>query len=136
MVGLAGKLFTVTTTGIEAKDEQPNAVALTEKLPPVVTLNVLDIAPVLHTLPDVALEVKVTELPEQKVVGPLAVTVGVAGIGFTTTLTGTEAAEEQPNALDITENVPVVFTFMLWVIAPLLHSLPVASLEISITLSP
>lgn len=128
--------MTVTTTGMEAGEEQPNAVALTEKLPPVVTLNVLVTAPVLQTLPDVALEVKVTELPEQNVVGPLAVTVGVAGIGLTTTLTGTEAVEEHPNALAMTENVPVVFTFMLWIVSPLLQTFPVVALEVSVTLSP
>ncbi len=36
--------------------------------------------------PEVAEEVKFTEPPEQNVVGPLAETVGVAGIGFTVTL--------------------------------------------------
>lgn len=136
MVGLAGKLFTVITTGIEAKDEHPNAVALTVKLPFVVTLKVLVIAPVLQTLPDVALDVKVTEPPEQNVVGPLAVTVGVAGIGLTTILAGIDDAEKHPNAVAMTENVPVVFTLMLWVVSPLLQMFPNVALEVSVTLSP
>ena len=36
-----------------------------------------------HWLPDAALDVSVTELPLQKVVGPPGVIVGVEGIGLT-----------------------------------------------------
>ena len=38
------------------------------------------VAPVLHKLPAVVLLVKVTLPPEQNVVGPLALMVGIAGV--------------------------------------------------------
>jgi hypothetical protein len=41
-------------------------------------------------------EVSVTLPPEQKVVGPPALIVGVDGIGLTVTVVTEEAAEEQP----------------------------------------
>jgi hypothetical protein len=41
-------------------------------------------------------EVKVTEPPEQKVVGPLAEIVGVAGNGFTVTAVATDVDEQEP----------------------------------------
>ena len=43
------------------------------------------VAPVLHTLPDAALLVKVTLPPVQKVVAPDALIIGVAGVVFTVT---------------------------------------------------
>ena len=54
------------------------------------------VAPVLHVFPDVELEVKVTLLPEQNVVGPLAVIVGAAGFEFTVTVVVAEVAEHPP----------------------------------------
>jgi hypothetical protein len=42
-------------------------------------------------------DVRVTEPPAQNVVGPLAVIVGTAGIVFTITLTGADAADVHPN---------------------------------------
>lgn len=44
-------------------------------------------------------DVSVTEPPEQNVVGPLAVMVGTAGIVFTTTFTGADAAEVHPKTV-------------------------------------
>jgi hypothetical protein len=44
------------------------------------------VAPVLHTLPVALLLVSVTLPPEQKVNGPPAPIVGVAGLGFTVTV--------------------------------------------------
>ena len=41
-------------------------------------------------------EVSVTDPPEQKVVTPLAVIVGVVGIGFTVTVVGIEPAVHVP----------------------------------------
>ena len=50
----------------------------------------------LHTLPVALLLVSTTLPPAQKVVGPLAVIVGVAGIGFTTTLVAALVALQPP----------------------------------------
>ncbi|MNE58808.1 hypothetical protein D3C80_1538620 [compost metagenome] len=41
-------------------------------------------------------ELKVTDPPAQKVVGPLAVITGAAGIGFTVMVTAAEAGEIHP----------------------------------------
>ena len=54
-----------------------------------------------HWLPVVLLDVSVTLLPAQKVVGP-PVAVGVAGIGLTVTVVAADAALLQPFAVTMT----------------------------------
>ena len=54
------------------------------------------IPPTYHWLPEAALDVNVTEPPEQKVVTPPAVIVGVGGVGFTIITFPVEGAEAQP----------------------------------------
>lgn len=54
------------------------------------------VAPVDQVLPVAEDEVKVTELPEQKVVGPLAVIVGTGGSGFTVTVVAADTEEHDP----------------------------------------
>jgi hypothetical protein len=49
-----------------------------------------------HLFPDVAEDVSRTLPPEQKDSGPLALTVGVAGTGFTVTAVADEVAEQYP----------------------------------------
>ena len=49
-----------------------------------------------QTFPLAEDEVKVTLPPEQKVVGPPAVIVGVAGVGFTVTTVPAEVVEHVP----------------------------------------
>ncbi len=51
-------------------------------------------------------EVKVTDPPEQKVVAPLAVMVGVVGTGFTVTTVGEELAVHVPLET-VTEYAPL-----------------------------
>ena len=55
-----------------------------------------------QTFPEVLEEFSVTLPPEQKVVGPPGVTVGVAGVGFTVTTTGDETAEVHPEEISNT----------------------------------
>ena len=55
-----------------------------------------------HWLPEAAEEVSVTLPPVQKVVGPLAVTVGVDGMRFTVTEVCADAGEVQPLAVALT----------------------------------
>ncbi len=55
-----------------------------------------------HWLPDALLEVSVTLLPAQNVVGPLGVIVGVAGIGFTVTVVAADGALVQPLVVTVT----------------------------------
>jgi hypothetical protein len=57
------------------------------------------VAPVDHRYVDAKLEVSVTLPPVQKVVAPEAVIVGVAGIGFTVTVVGSDAVLRHPNEL-------------------------------------
>ena len=55
-----------------------------------------------HWLPLALLDVSVTLPPVQNVVGPPALMVGVAGIGFTVTVVGAEAALVQPLVVTVT----------------------------------
>ena len=49
-----------------------------------------------HELPDALEDVNVTDPPEQKVVGPPALIVGVEGTGLTVTVTGLDVALHVP----------------------------------------
>jgi len=54
------------------------------------------VAPFDHAFPVVAEDVKTTVPPEQKVVGPLALMVGVAGNRLTVTTVGVDVAIQLP----------------------------------------
>jgi hypothetical protein len=60
------------------------------------------VSPVDQVFPDAALEVKVTEPPWQKVVGPLEEMVGVVGFEFTVTTVATDVEVQPP---EFTETV-------------------------------
>jgi len=99
IVGVAGKLFTVTVVGVEEADVQPAAfVTCTEYDPVALTVMLEVVAPVDQRYEVPALEVSVTLPPVQKVNGPPAVIVGVAGIVLTVTVVAAESAEVQPAA--------------------------------------
>jgi hypothetical protein len=113
------------------------SVRVTVKVPLVLTVILCVVAPLLHRLPVAELDVSCTLPPWQKVVGPLGVIVGADGNGFTVTCTDADAAEVQLFAsVRVTVKVPLVLTVILCVIAPLLHRLPVAELDVSCTLPP
>ena len=101
MVGVVGFEFTVTTVAADVEVHPPE---LTETVyePDVETTIDWVVAPVDHVFPVVALEVKVTDPPEQNVSEPLAVIVGVVGFGFTVTVVEAEVAE-QPAEPTVTE---------------------------------
>ena len=61
------------------------------------------VSPVDHTLSAADEEVKITESPAQNVVGPFAEIVGVAGTGFTVTVSTMELPEVQPLVITSTE---------------------------------
>jgi hypothetical protein len=71
-------------------------------VPAVVTVMDCVVSPVDQRLPVVDDEVKVTLPPVQKVVGPPAVIVGVAGMGFTVTVVPADGADVQPLAVTVT----------------------------------
>jgi hypothetical protein len=93
--GADGMAVTVTGTLVELA-EQPASVTLTLYVPEVVTRMDVVEAPFDQLLPLAADEVSVTLPPAQNVVGPLALIVGVGGLGFTVTAIGAELAELQP----------------------------------------
>jgi hypothetical protein len=61
------------------------------------------VAPVDHILPETADEVSTTLPPAHNAVVPLAVIVGVEGVGLTVTVCEPEAPEEQPPVTTCTE---------------------------------
>ncbi len=94
------------------------------------------VAPFDQALPVALLEVRITVRPGQKVVGPLALIVGVAGVGLTVTVIAFEGAETQFPSSTTTEKVPDASTVIDCVVAPFDQIFPVALLEVNITLSP
>lgn len=66
------------------------------KDPLVVTVIDCVVAPFDQVFPVAEDEVKVTEPPAQKVVGPLAVMVGTGGSGFAVTVVAAEVDEHDP----------------------------------------
>ena len=93
ITGVAGVGLTTTVTVLEDAETQPFCVAVTAKVPEVVTtMEAVVSPPGIHVLPEGALEIKVTEPPSQKVVGPAFEMLGVAGVGLALTdkLCGTE----------------------------------------------
>jgi hypothetical protein len=54
------------------------------------------VSPVDHVFPEAEEDVSVTLPPVQKLVGPLALIVGVAGVGFTVTAVAAEFEDVQP----------------------------------------
>jgi hypothetical protein len=62
-----------------------------------VTVIACVVAPFDHVFPVAELEVKVTEPPEQKVVGPPAEIAGVVGVGLTVTTVEAEVDEHVPS---------------------------------------
>jgi hypothetical protein len=96
MVGTAGIGFTVTVIAVEGSDVQPPDVFVTVYVPEADTVIDGLAAPVDHIRLPGGEAVSVTLPPAQKVVGPLVVTVGAAGVGFTVTVCAVELPDEQP----------------------------------------
>lgn len=95
IVGVAGVGLTTTFVGAEGPEEQPNNTCSTVYEPAVLTVIDCVVSPVDQTFPSRNEDVNVTEPPEQKVVGPLAVIFGTPGIGFAVTLIVFDCAEVQ-----------------------------------------
>ena len=89
-----------------------------------------------HTLPVVWLEESTTLSPVQNVVGPFAEIVGADGFGLTVTTVGSDVAVQPFRYVYVTVYDPDAFTVIDGVIAELLHSIPVACDEVSVTLPP
>ena len=90
--------FGLTITWMVSASMQPLFVTVTEYVVFVAGVTLIDcvVAPFDQVFPVVEEEVKVTEPPAQKVVGPPAVMVGVAGSGFTVTIVAADVDEQDP----------------------------------------
>ena len=95
IVGVEGNGLTVTMNGAEV-DTHPVAPTETVYDPEVVTESVFKVEAFDQVLPVALLEVNTTLPPAQKVVGPPAVIVGVAGNEFTVITVGKDAFEQLP----------------------------------------
>ena len=110
IVGVAGVGFTVTISLAEAFELQPLLVTVTVKVPEAVTVMDCVVAPFDQRFPVADEEVNTTFPPEQKVVGPPAEIVGVAGIELTVTTVAAERGEVHKPLLTKTVNDPEVET--------------------------
>lgn len=96
IVGADGFALTVTTVAVEVAEQPLPFVYVTVYEPAAETLIDCVVAPVDQTFPVPCDEVKVTDPPAQKVVGPPAEITGALGFEFTVTTTGAEDAEHPP----------------------------------------
>lgn len=114
--------------------EQPNPfVTVTVYDPEALTVIDCVVAPVDHVFPVAEEEVKVTEPPEQKVVGPPAVMVGVAGVALTVTTVAAEVAEHPDPFVTVTVYDPAALTVIDCVVAPVDQRFPEAEDEVNVT---
>jgi hypothetical protein len=77
-------------------EEQPKFETVTVYVPDVETVSDCVFAPAYQVFPVADEEVRVTEPPAQKVVGPLVVIVGTGGSGFTVTVVAADIDEHGP----------------------------------------
>jgi hypothetical protein len=105
IVGTVGKAFTVTLVATEVAEQKP-LLTVTEYDPELLTVIDCVVAPVDHVFPVADEDVKMMEPPAQNVVGPLAVIVGVTGVGFTVMVSTLEFPEEHPFMITSTVYIP------------------------------
>ena len=103
IVGVAGIGFTVTTVAAEIGEVHKPLSTKTVNVPEVETVIDCVVSPVDQRLFVADEDVSTTEPPAQNVVEPLAEIVGVAGVGFTVTISLAEAFELQPPLVTVTE---------------------------------
>jgi hypothetical protein len=85
-------------------------------VPALVSIKVAPVVPLLHKVLG-SLLVRVSEDPAQIVRFPLGVTVGIAGVAFTTTVTGVLTADVQPWLIVRAEKIPDDVTEIVWLVA-------------------
>jgi hypothetical protein len=111
--------LTVTVIAFEGAEIQPPLSTTTEYVPLVVAeMDAVVAPPGVQTLLVGLLLFRVTLPPAQKVVGPAAVIVGVAGNGLTVTTVGADVAEQPLASVTCTVYEPLVVAFRVCVVAP------------------
>lgn len=102
IVGVVGFVFTVTTVAAEVAEQPDPFVTVTVNDPEVLTVIDCEVAPLDQRFPLADEEVRVTEPPVQKVVGPPAEIVGVGGFAFTVTTVAADVAEHPEPFVTVT----------------------------------
>ncbi len=133
---ITGSEFTVTIVPVEEADVQLPLVTETVYVPEAETVIDCVVAPFDQLLPLAEEEVNTTSSPAQKVVGPSAEMVGVAGVGFTVMVVPAEAGDVQPPLVVVTVYVPEDETVIDCVVAPVDQLFPLAEEEVKTTLPP
>lgn len=129
-----GSVFTVIDCEAGA-EVHPLVVTVRVTVPEVETEMDGVVSVVLQVFPVEEDDVKVTDPSWQKVVGPLAVIVGVAGIGFTVMVIGADIAVQPLPSVSVTVNVPEAETTIELVVSVVLQVLLVPD-EVNATLCP
>ena len=91
------------------------------------------VAPVDQVFPVEAEDVKTTEPPAQKEVGPPAVIVGIAGVGLTVTAVEADVAEQPFASINVTVYEPLEVTVIDCEVAPFDQVFPVAAEDVNTT---
>lgn len=99
---MVGNEFTVTIVPADAADVQLPLVTVTVYVPEADTVIDCVVAPLDQRFPVADDDVKTTLPPVQKVVGPPAVIVGVAGAGVTVIVLAVDGFEVQPFTVVVT----------------------------------
>ena len=102
IVGVAGLEFTVTTVAADVAEQPEPFVTVTVYDPEVLTVIDCEVAPLDQRFPLAADDVRVTEPPEQNVVGPPAVIVGIGGFELTVTTVAADVAEQPEPFVTVT----------------------------------
>jgi hypothetical protein len=134
--GVAGGGFTITSVAALVA-LQPLALATVTLYEPL-ALTVMDcvVAPFDQRCENAAGAVSVTDPPSQNVVGPLAVTTGVAGGGFTITSVAALVALQPSAVVTVTLYEPLALTVMDCVVAPFDQRCENAAGAVSVTAPP
>lgn len=120
MVGVAGGGFTVIVVPALVELHVPFE-TVTVYVPLVETVMDCVVAPVDQVFPVAEEDVRTTEPPVQKVVGPPAVMVGTPGVGFTVTVVAADVATQPDPFPTVTVYDPEAETVMDCVVAPVDH---------------
>ena len=115
-----GNGFTITSVADDVAEQPLPSVTVAVLFPPVFTLIVCVVAPVLHNHELPLPAVKFTEPPVQKAVAPSALMVA-AGSAFTVTTLTAEVFEHPLPSNTVTVLLPALFAVIDCVVSPVLH---------------
>ena len=130
IVGVAAAGLAATANAAEVAEQPPASVTVTLYEPAVETVIDCVVAPVDQRLPVAADDVRVIEVPGQKLLGPLIT--GVAGAVFAVTAKAADVAEQPFVSVTVTEYEPAAETAIDCVVAPVDQRFPVVEDDVSV----